>query len=41
MMEKQLDNDENIEEIVSEESNIDEDTSAIEDQTKEVKELSD
>ena len=41
MMEKQLDNDENIEEIVSEESNIDEDTTAIEDQTKEVKELSD
>ena len=41
MMEKQLDNDENIEEIVSEESNIDEDTSAIEGQTKEVKELSD
>ena len=41
MMEKQLDNDDNIEEVVSEEGNINGDPSLIDDQTKGDKELSD
>ena len=40
-MEKQLDNDDNIEEVVSEEGNINGDPSLIDDQTKGDKELSD